>query len=198
LALALEVKHGKLAIAVAYRGAALLRYVSDLRYTNPTVLEDGKPYLACDRGVGPGAGKPLLPFAQHRNRGRLLVFSRKVTKAIAFLRGLDSVFPLADVTVDQGLNVGFKLGTKPKTVLDDNLFDMFDATFDLVDPGSRSLQLVGCTNVVHQETVDVLDCRVLIDVGSEQVSMTGFCSTVPADVQVVAVFCGNQSKVLAL
>ncbi len=70
------------------------------------------------------------------------------------------------------------------------------SSFSQPDAGAR--QPVGGRDVVHQEAIDVLERRLLIDVGRQQVGVPRLGAAVAADVEVVALLRGDQAEVLAL
>ncbi|MNN58915.1 hypothetical protein D3C81_1739920 [compost metagenome] len=85
-----------------------------------------------------------------------------------------------------------------KTILDYNIPQIVDSALHFIEPSGGTRQRIGCTNVEHQKTVDITDTGLTVDIGSQQQSMLWLAATVAADIEVPALFCGNDTKVLAL
>src|SRR5579883_510696 len=116
----------------------------------------------------------------------------------AFLRIVDDFFPLALVAVHKELDLLFQLLTDAQTVIDDDFAQALDTAFHLLQPHGCARQAIGGLDVVHQESIDVLDAGFFIEVGGEEVGMARLSAAVAADVQVPALLRGDDAEVLAL
>src|ERR1700730_11759555 len=111
---------------------------------------------------------------------------------------LDGLSPFALVARNVLRHIGLELRGNTELVLAHNLFEIVQAPFEVVAPGRGALQTVGRANVEHEEPVDVANQRVLIQVGGEQFRVTGFDSTIAANVQVPSLIGCNHADILAL
>ena len=86
----------------------------------------------------------------------------------------------------------------PEAVVHDHVPQVLDAAFHLLEPHRRARQAIRSADVEHQEAVDVLDARLLIDVRGEQVGVPRLGAAVAAHVQVPAFLGGDDAEVFAL
>ena len=91
-----------------------------------------------------------------------------------------------------------QLLTEAELVVHDHVLETLDASFELLDPYRRAGEFVGRRDVVHEETIDVADGRVLVEIGRHRVGVPWLGAAVPTDVQVVARLSHDQSDVLGL
>src|SRR5204863_9693577 len=106
--------------------------------------------------------------------------------------------PLALVGVHEELHLLFQFIANAQAVVDDYVFQVINAAFHLVEPDGGAGKAVSSLRIVHQETVDVFDAGVGVDIGGEQVSMARLGTAVAANVQVPALLRGNDAEVFAL
>ena len=111
---------------------------------------------------------------------------------------LDRLLPFAGVRVDDQGHLGVQLGADPQRVVDDHAAQVVEAALEVVEPAGRALQPIGGAHVEHQEPVDVLDQRRLVEVGGEQQRVLRLHAAVAAQIEVVALLGGDDAEVLAL
>ena len=119
-------------------------------------------------------------------------------KNSALFRIVDDFFPFALIRIHQVLHLLFEFFANAEAVVNDDVAERLDAAFHLVEPDGGARQAVGRLNVVHQEAVDVLDASLFIDVRREQVGVTRLGAAVAADIEVPALFRGDDAEILAL
>src|SRR5471030_1938490 len=162
-------------------------------------------YLNCADGDGDDAlaffegGRPDLAALLHEQHIAVAqVAVDEVAEALARLGIFDGGFPFADIGVDHVPHLRFQFGGEVQLVGDDDLLQVFKAAFKIVAPDAGALQTVGGAGVEHQEAVDVAHQRVLVEVRRQQLGVARLHAAVAADVEVPAIFGGNDADVLAL
>src|SRR6266850_108747 len=128
--------------------------------------------------------------------GRVAV--HEVAEALEDLGRLDGLLPLALVVLDVALQVGLELGADAERILANHLAQVLDAAFQVLEPDAGALQPVAGADVEHEEAVDVLDEPRIIELGRAQVGVARLHAAVAADVEVPALFSGDDADVLAL
>ena len=104
----------------------------------------------------------------------------ELAEPLSLFRTIDDFFPLAFVGVDDVLHHGLQLATNTELVVNDHFFDVIDTAFKFLHPDGCPGQLVGGHAVVHQESVDVLDRGLGVDVCGHQITVARFRTAVPA------------------
>src|SRR5471032_2396265 len=144
-------------------------------------------------------GRPDLAALLHEQHIAVsLVAVDEVAEALARLGIFNGRFPLADVGVDHVLHLRFQFGGDVQLVGDDHLLQVFQTAFEVVAPDAGALQAVRGAGVEHQEAVDVAHQRLLVEVRRQQLGVARLHAAVAADVEVPALFGGNDADVLAL
>src|SRR4029077_356357 len=83
-------------------------------------------------------------------------------------------------------------------VVHDDLAQVVEATFHLLEPYRRARQSIGSPDVEHDEAVEVTNGRVRVDVGRQTVCVARHHAAVAADVYVPPFFGGDKPEVFAL
>ena len=96
------------------------------------------------------------------------------------------------------LHHSFKLACDSQLVLNDDISNVINSTFQFFAPDRSPSQFLGGQNVVDKEAIDVTDRCFFIDICGQKFCVTRLSSSVTADIQVVAILCGDQSDIFAL
>src|SRR6266446_273536 len=128
--------------------------------------------------------------------GRIAV--DEVAEALEDLGRLDGFLPLALVVLDVALHVGFELGADAERILANHLAQVLDAAFQVLEPDAGALQPVAGADVEHEEAVEVPHQCLIIQIRRQQIGMARLHAAVAADVEVPALFSGDDADVLAL
>src|SRR5206468_1733542 len=111
-------------------------------------------------------------------------------------RIVDDFGPFALVGINQELQLPLQLVGDPQPVVNNDVAEIGDSPLHVRQPDARPCQPVGGGDVVHQEAVDVLDGRVFVQVGGEQIGVARLGPSVAADVKIVSLLSGDQPEVL--
>src|SRR5688572_1254181 len=122
----------------------------------------------------------------------------EVAEALQDLRIVERPLPLALVALDELLHVGLELGADAERILADHLAHVLDAALELLKPHAGALQPVGRADVEHEKAIDVLNQRLAIEIGRQEIGMPRLHAAVAADVEVPALLRGDDAYVLAL
>src|SRR5882724_460165 len=146
-----------------------------------------------------GTRRPDLAALGDEDDARIRrVAVHEVPEALEDFRRLDRLLPLAFVALDVPLHVGLELRPDAEGILADDLANVVDAAFQVLEPHAGALQPVAGADVEHEEAVDVADERRVIELGREQVRMPRLHAAVAADVEVPALLGRDDADVLAL
>ena len=137
-----------------------VRSRSNLRHRNP-------PLLLRSRGR---TDLPALIHKHHIAVARVAV--DEGLEALQRFRVVDGGLPFAFEGIHQVLHLLFQFFANAQRVVDDHRLQVFQAAFHVVAPDAGALDAVGGTDVEHQETVDVLDQRLAVEVAGQQFSVT--------------------------
>ncbi len=144
-------------------------------------------------------GRPLLAPLGHKLDAR---FSQlgvgELLEEPPLIWIVDDRLPLALVTVDERLQLPLQLVGDAKPIVDDHVPEEIDSPFHLFQPYRCTGEPVGRLDVVHEKPVDVLQGRLFVEVGGEQIGVAGMSAAVAADVEVPAFFGRDQAEILAL
>lgn len=147
---------------------------------------------------GPVGGSLLSAFIHHFNHRIAFVTVDKALKVFASLGIPDDGCPFTLVGANQFLHLVLELGRDAQVVFHHDFAKILDTAFHLLKPAGRTGQLVGRHDVVHQETVEVLDSHLLGYVGDQEFGMLRLGAAVTADIDVVTLVCRNTTKIFAL
>nr|GEU28124.1 hypothetical protein [Tanacetum cinerariifolium] len=197
-------QHGRLRIGIV---------IGDGEYARSTVVHVEHGHLhavqqcAHARGNGNGnhalalfhgGGADLAPFFHEQHVLVHLVAVDEMAEALAGLGIFDCFLPLARIGIDHVLHVRFEVRRDAQLVVHHNLLQVIEAAFQVVAPGAGALQAVAGAGIKHQEAVDVLHQRGLIEIGGQQFGVARLHAAVAGHVQVPALFGGDDAHVLAL
>src|ERR1700704_476873 len=100
-----------------------------------------------------------------------LVAVHEMAEALEDLRVADRLLPFALVGVDELLHVGLQLGAYAERVLAYRLAHVVDAALEVLQPDAGPLEPVAGADVEHQETVDISNQQLIIQIRSEEIGM---------------------------
>ncbi len=86
----------------------------------------------------------------------------------------------------------------PQAVVEDHLAQIVEAAFQVIHPGTGTLQTICRANVEHQETVNGADQRFVVQIAGEEVRVARLHPAVAAQIEVPAFVRGNHPHVFAL
>src|SRR5258708_2470451 len=122
----------------------------------------------------------------------------EMNKAFAQLRVVHHFFPFTGIAVYQGPHFLFPLRCHAQAVLHDDIFQIRHSPFHFIEPGGGTGERVGCSDIEHEEAVQVTKTGLLIDIGSQQLVVLRFGASVTAYIEVPSFFRSDDAKVLAL
>src|SRR5258708_16797153 len=143
-----------------------------------------------------GPDLAALGHEDHVAIGRVAI--HEVAEALEDLRRFDRLLPFALVGLDVPLQLRFQLGADAERVFAHRLAQVVDAALEVLEPDARALQTIAGADVQHEEAIDVLDERPVVEVGGEQLGVARLHAPLAADVEVPALLGSDDADVLAL
>src|SRR5262249_44966919 len=101
----------------------------------------------------------LVAFGDEFNTDFRFVGVDELAKGLSPLRVVDDFGPLALVGINEVLHHSLQLSADAEFVVDDDLAQALDAAFHVFQPHARPREAVSGLDVVHQEAVNVFECR---------------------------------------
>mmetsp|Transcript_51228 Transcript_51228/g.84082 ORF Transcript_51228/g.84082 Transcript_51228/m.84082 type:complete len:285 (-) Transcript_51228:622-1476(-) len=106
--------------------------------------------------------------------------------------------PFALFMASIALHHGLQVSSYAQRIINDNLLQVVNPTLQFSQPRGCALQMLGCGDVIHQESIDVLQALLDRTVRGQELGMCWLRSTIATHKEIVSSLRGNDAYVLPL